>query len=97
MKVNKGKIIKKNPHLFIKLTKDKISFRNLKDGQSWQFSKIGDYASKAHIIGHQVSFGFPKVTQVIYPGQTVRLNSGWQLEDMPTDTMMHTYPSNALI
>lgn len=42
-------------------------------------------------------FGFPKVTQVIYPQQTIRLNSGWQMDKLPDNTMMHIYPSNALI
>lgn len=87
----------KNPHLLIRKTSDKILFRNLKDGSQWSFTKLHNQASNASLQGHQVSFGFPKVSQVIYPNQTARLNSGWRLDELPQNTMMHTFPGNGLI
>jgi hypothetical protein len=49
------------------------------------------------IKDEQVQFGLPTMTQVVYPGQTIRINTGWKTSDLPADTMMYTYPSQYLL
>ncbi len=65
---------------------------------NWSFKNSGGAkSSSATVSQNSVQFGFPRITQIMYPGQTIRINSGWNLTEMPTGTVMHTIPHNSLI
>lgn len=76
-----------------------IELKNLKNGDTWSFTKNSDTASSASISpdGAQVNFGFPHITQVIYPGQTICVSSGWTVSSIPSTSMMHTIPHKGLV
>ena len=67
------------PHLKLTTTDRFVGFRNLNTGDGWNFTKIRDEAGPAYVRGYQVSLGLPQMTQVCYPGQTIRINTGWNV------------------
>ena len=72
-KINDKESLKKNNKLI-------LSSKNGGKGQNWVFTnKLGDNASKPTVDpdGGRVDWGFPKISQVIYPGQTIRIDAGW--------------------
>lgn len=44
-----------------------------------------------------VYFGLPKFTQTVYPGQTTRINCGWKLSSIPTNSSVSIMPNQQLI
>lgn len=70
------------------------------NGQRWAFTnKLGDNASVPRVDpdGGRVDWGFPKISQVIYPGQTIRIDAGWQASQLKDNTMIHTVPHALLL
>ncbi len=47
--------------------------------------------------GGRIDWTFPKLSQVIYPGQTIRIFTGWEASDLKDGTMLHTVPHNQLL
>lgn len=81
---------KKTKLVFVKIHKKKKKLSE--PGTTWTMQKTQDTGASAQFKGTGVSFGFPHYTQVIYPGKTARINTGWNLQDLPIGTMMHTVP-----
>jgi hypothetical protein len=51
-----------------------------KSGSKWLLTnKNGDVASMPNVDpdGGRIDWTFPKISQVIYPGQTIRIFTGW--------------------
>ena len=61
-------------------TSHQIKFTNLKDGTAWTMTKKNDTASNIGVSGYKIQIGFPKISQIIYPTQSVRLNTGWNVD-----------------
>jgi hypothetical protein len=50
----------------------------------WNISQLNSQAGDINIIGqNKVLFGLPKYSIIIYPGQSVRINSGWNVSALP--------------
>ena len=37
------------------------------------------------------------MSQVCWPGQTIRINTGWNISKLPDNSMMNTYPDATLM
>lgn len=55
--------------------------------------KLNPTASSARVDGNTIKMGFPKVYTKIYPGQTMRLNTGWNIDALPSNSILTTVPS----
>lgn len=68
------------------------------DVTQWGFTKVANYASRiTGTLPGKISFGMPSITQTIYPGQSIRLPTGWGATTIPTATMIHTLPHKDLL
>lgn len=51
--------------------------KKLKSSQ-YQFTKLRDGASRVTMNQNgQMRFGYPRMSQTIFPGQVCRINTGW--------------------
>ena len=46
---------------------------------------------------NQLQMTWPKITTVIYPGQTLRVNTGWSNSNMPDNMTITTIPHKSLV
>ena len=49
------------------------------------------------LFGSKLLFGLPYISAIIYPGQTFRINSGWSTADLPTNSMLISFPHKGLL
>ena len=59
--------------------------------------KLNDQASPVRINGNVVHMGFPKMYVKLYPRQSCRINTGWNLDSLPSDTYMKTEPKDSVL
>ncbi|MFY7791456.1 MAG: hypothetical protein ACOVQP_01925 [Candidatus Fonsibacter ubiquis] len=59
--------------------------------------KLSQTASNVQVKLNQIRFSWPKISTVIYPKQTLRINTGWQTASMPSDLTVTSVPHKSLI
>jgi len=87
----------KRKHIYKKSLKPKHYKQiNLRFGDSGSITltKLNDQASHTQVVGNVIHMGFPKVSMKLYPHQTCRLNTGWNLTSLPPDTYMSVLPKD---
>jgi|688.fasta_scaffold15828_6 hypothetical protein len=51
-----------------------------KADQNWVIQKISDTATNIQLKMNQIRMSWPKVSTVIYPKQSLRINTGWKTQ-----------------
>lgn len=68
------------------------------DTPSWSVTKKNANASSTMVTPQSsIQFSFPKMSQTIYPAQSVQLGSGWAVSSLPNQGAMHIDPHKSLL
>jgi hypothetical protein len=46
---------------------------------------------------NKIKMSWPKISTVIHPYQTLRINTGWRMEKIPNNTLVTAIPHTAMI
>ena len=71
--------------------------KNVRAAQSWVVHKSDPSGSNVQIQQNQVKMTWPKVSSTIYPGQTLRVNTGWKNTSIPDNMTITSMPHKSLI
>lgn len=44
-----------------------------------------------------MNIGMPKFSSKLYPGQTMRINTGWNIDALPDNSVLTTVPNSNLL
>jgi hypothetical protein len=71
--------------------------QGLETGQQWLIHATGPGSAPCNIKNNSLQIGWPNMSQVIYPGQTGRINTGVVSTQMGTGTSLMTLPQKTLL
>ena len=64
---------------------------------SWVMRQLNPNSGSMQITGHRIAVGIPKFSAKLFPGQTMRLNTGWNIDSLPDNSILTTVPHPELL
>jgi len=73
-----------------------LQYKVQDSSDQWVMRQLNETAAPIRVAGNRVHLGFPKISTKLYPRQTMRVNTGWNLDALPQDSFLTTVPSDTL-